>query len=45
MARIIGEIIEHGWAFRHLDLNQLEELKRNLLTLRSEEWLASPQKD
>lgn len=33
IARIISEILEIGWAFRHQDLAQREEMHRDLKTL------------
>lgn len=38
VARIIGEILQIGWAFRHQDPAQREELQRNLQALASIEW-------
>lgn len=38
VARIVSEIMEIGWAFRHLDLEQREELERSLETLAAFEW-------
>lgn len=33
IARIIGEILRHGWAFRHQDFVQRNEMERNLEAL------------
>lgn len=38
VARIIGEILECGWAFRHLESAQREELKQNLRALAEIKW-------
>lgn len=38
IARIIGEILEFGWAFRHLNFAQRKEMRRNLQTLTLIEW-------
>jgi hypothetical protein len=40
VARIIGEILRIGWAFRHQDLAQREEMERSLQTLALIEWSA-----
>jgi hypothetical protein len=40
IARIIGEIVQIGWAFRHLDLAQRKEMGRDLQTLGTIEWPA-----
>ncbi|MBZ0162821.1 MAG: hypothetical protein K8H74_08920 [Notoacmeibacter sp.] len=40
VARIIGEILECGWAFRHQDLAQREEMERSLQALGTIEWPA-----
>ncbi|HVJ00455.1 MAG TPA: hypothetical protein VM657_15465 [Sphingomonas sp.] len=40
VARIIGEILRIGWAFRHLDIAQREEMRRSLHTLALIEWPA-----
>lgn len=40
VARIIGEIVQIGWAFRHLDLAQREDMGRDLQTLGTIEWPA-----
>jgi len=39
ISRIILEMVSMGYAFRHQDSDQLEELKGNLQTLASREWL------
>ena len=39
IARIIEEIIECGWAFRHFPCSEREEMKRNLQALTTMEWL------
>jgi len=38
VARIIRDILEIGWAFRHQDRAQLEEMQRSLLTLETIDW-------
>ena len=38
MVRIILEIIEAGWGFRHLDSAQIDELKINLRELKRTSW-------
>lgn len=38
IARIIGEILSIGWAFRHQNLAQREEMQRNLQNLNLVEW-------
>lgn len=40
VARIIGDILQIGWAFRHQDLAQREQMERNLQTLTLIEWPA-----
>ncbi|AEQ53506.1 hypothetical protein KKY_3521 [Pelagibacterium halotolerans B2] len=40
IARIIGEILEFGWAFRRLNFAQRKEMRRNLRTLALIEWPA-----
>jgi hypothetical protein len=40
VARIIGECLEFGWAFRHLDLARREEMQNNLFALASIGWPA-----
>ncbi len=39
VARIIGDTLRMGWAFRHLDRAQREEMRRSLSTLEMMEWL------
>lgn len=39
VSRIVLEMVNMGYAFRHQDLDQLEELKGNLQALDSREWL------
>lgn len=41
-ARIIKEILEVGWAFRHLPLVQREEMMQNLDLLEKLDWSAPP---
>ncbi|SEH30032.1 hypothetical protein [Magnetospirillum fulvum] len=41
VARIIGDILQIGWAFRHQNLVQREEMERNLQTLAMIEWATS----
>lgn len=38
VARIIGDILKTGWAFRHQDRTQREEMQRSLHTLETIEW-------
>ncbi|MCJ9754637.1 hypothetical protein MOV61_28305 [Neorhizobium sp. BETTINA12A] len=38
VARIIGDILRTGWAFRHQDRAQREEMQRSLHTLKTIEW-------
>lgn len=38
VARIIGDILRIGWAFRHQNLEQRQEMERDLKTLASIEW-------
>ncbi|TBB21322.1 hypothetical protein ELH51_05790 [Rhizobium ruizarguesonis] len=40
VARIIGDCLQFGWAFRHQDLLQREEMQRSLSALASIEWPA-----
>ncbi|PVB62126.1 hypothetical protein DCO57_09190 [Labrenzia sp. 011] len=40
-ARIIREILQSGWAFRHMDLAKREELDRHLQAMAKIDWLAS----
>lgn len=40
IARIITDILQIGWAFRHLDLARREEMQRSLHTLTKIEWPA-----
>lgn len=40
VARIIGDILNAGWAFRHQDRTQREEMQRSLHTLQTIEWPA-----
>nr|CAD6602153.1 type II toxin-antitoxin system RelB/DinJ family antitoxin [Rhizobium sp. Khangiran2] len=41
VARIIGDILGMGWAFRHQDCAQREELRRTLHALEAIEWPTS----
>lgn len=38
VARIIGDILDTGWAFRHLDSEQSQDLRRDVQALVSVEW-------
>ncbi|UHS56236.1 hypothetical protein [Agrobacterium vaccinii] len=38
IARIIQEILEFGWAFRHQDIYQRQELHKSLKTLATIQW-------
>ena len=38
VARIIGDILQAGWAFRRLDRGQCEEMQRNLHALKAIRW-------
>lgn len=40
IARIIGEILQIGWAFRHQEPEQREAMRRDLQSLASIEWPA-----
>jgi hypothetical protein len=40
VARIVEQILECGWAFRHLENRQRDDLKRSLSTLRTLNWPA-----
>jgi hypothetical protein len=37
-SRILTEMLEIGWAFRHLDRDARDELRRDLAQLGSMEW-------
>lgn len=38
IARIIEEILDHGWAFRHQDLEERSDMRRSLKTLATIDW-------
>lgn len=42
VARIIKDILEAGWAFRHLPLTQREDMQKNLELLEKLDWPAPP---
>jgi hypothetical protein len=45
IARIIAEILDVGWAFRHQNPEQRQEMKRSLQTLAAIEWARSSSSD
>jgi hypothetical protein len=38
IARIIGDMLSIGWAFRHMEIDEREEMQRSLRTLALIEW-------